>query len=158
MFSDWLRHPECVLCHRIVLWILRFFFFAWLFLMLLEKSMWKYVQSGKCLRAFSLQEVWSKVWRCKLSWWCYRLHFVMCWCWMFFQAIEELKNFCQGLDRPLSGLGGSTGCPLGFSGAGQRAWVRKVGLWGELRVPGGGRSPEDAHLPLSCLSEERRKP
>lgn len=99
-----------------------------------KKPTWKCVQSGKCLRAFSVQGVWSKVWMSKLSGWRYRLCSVLCWRWTFFQAIEELKNFCQGLDRPLGGLDGSTGCPPGSSGAGQKA---RVSNWG----PGGGRGP-----------------
>lgn len=52
----------------------------------------------------------------------------------FFQATEELKNFRQGLDRLLGGLDGSTDCPPGSSGAGQKARVRN---WGS----GGGWGP-----------------
>ena len=33
--------------------------------------------------------------------------------------------------------------------------LEQPGLRGELSVPRGGRSPKDAHLPLSCPSGER---
>lgn len=138
-FLDWPCGAEFILCHRAVLWVFRFFFFFCLIVPYdlgrkKKKPTWKCVQSGKCLRAFSVQGVWSKVWMSKLSGWRYRLCSVLCWRWTFFQAIEELKNFCQGLDRPLGGLDGSTGCPPGSSGAGQKA---RVSNWG----PGGGRGP-----------------
>ena len=137
--------------------------------MLLEKKNkpWKCVQSRKCLRAFSLQEVWSEVWRCKLSCWCYRLCSVLhCWCWTFFQAIEELKNFCQGLDRRLSGLDGSTGFPPGSSAARQKARVSSWGsggAWGPWAAWAVGRAERasrrqehrGSHLPLFCPSGGR---
>ena len=33
--------------------------------------------------------------------------------------------------------------------------LEQPGLWGELSLPRGGRSPEVAHLPLSCPDGER---
>lgn len=129
------------------------------------KQTWKCVQSVKCLGATSLQEVWSKVSGCKLSWWCTDCS-VLHWCWTLFQLLKSqeflpgpgqiLGWFCQLCRLPSCFLRSWTRRHI--SGTGLRVVagiLEQPGLPGEQSGPRGGRSPEDAHLPISSPREER---
>lgn len=130
------------------------------------KQTWKYVRSVKCLGASSVQEVWSKLSRCKLSRWSCRLCSVLHWCWTFFQLLKN-QEFLSGPRQILGWFWWQCRLPSWFL----RNWTRRhksgtrlqvvtgvlehPGLPSELSVPRGSRSPKDAHLPISCTSEER---